>query len=187
MLNEIALPEAPIAAAEDFLQKGGLHQVANGSIFVTCFSEAADIELMWAHYADHFRGAVIEFKIPLVENDDCIFDRCKLKAVDYSPTRPNISSIDNSIKENLRYYKSPCWAYEKEWRIILSDSKETNNHIDHQFYPHKIKTVIVSEKATKEHKLSIENKIQELNNQLNLSIGLKEAKRHPTDYKIIIA
>jgi hypothetical protein len=73
--------------------------------------------LMWAHYADDHRGAVIEFEfddIFLYWNDP---DRKFAKQVEYLNDRAKIPVNEDVLMEHF-FTKSPEWKYEEEFRII---------------------------------------------------------------------
>ncbi len=76
--------------------------------------------LMWAHYADSHKGAVIEFdtshaalKSPRSATDELRYPR-KVLYVDHMPK----ASLDQTNAEVLFLTKGKPWAYEKEWRIL---------------------------------------------------------------------
>ncbi len=92
---------------------------------IFCVSETKDNLLMWAHYSDEHKGAVIKFRC-IPEKDTAL---CAAKPVIYSNTVPLLtiedffSKRDRAIKEYLLngilLTKSKDWEYEKEWREIL--------------------------------------------------------------------
>ncbi len=97
---------------------------------VFCATTDSNNLLMWAHYADHHRGAVIEYT-PNVEKDSAFLD---LKPVQYSKERPlpykdaaaMVEGLENNpdvtvraIIEGLVYTKSEEWAYEREYRLFI--------------------------------------------------------------------
>ncbi len=86
--------------------------------------------LMWAHYADRHRGALIEYT-PSVEKDSVFLAS---KPVCYSPERPlpykdaaamvvglekNQDEVIQDIIERLVYTKSKEWEYEQEYRLFV--------------------------------------------------------------------
>lgn len=89
----------------------------NKEIGILCLSKNADSHLMWAHYADEYSGAVIEFD----ENHEYFSG---LTEVRYEKDRP-IIHMDYFLKNetipisNL-CIKSDIWDYEKEYRLIRS-------------------------------------------------------------------
>lgn len=111
---------------------------------VTCFSVSGwDNQLMWAHYANSYRGICIEYDFSKIT-----FDMGSLREVRYSDTRPILSlrsiglkaidvmkMLNDPIKEyalkraalndeNINFIieqltvKNSLWAYEQEWRLI---------------------------------------------------------------------
>lgn len=88
---------------------------------VACFSENPDTVLMWSHYADNHRGAVLRFRMdrwPITELP-------LLLKVDYSPERPVIR-LRNQVGDNGDLIlgltrKADFWAYEGEWRLIVKN------------------------------------------------------------------
>ena len=91
-----------------------------------CLTKNPFSHLMWSHYADSYRGAVVEFD----ENHEFfegafeityLEERPKLH-IDYFLEQPEISTAELCMK-------SKEWSYEKEWRLTrsLSDCKPTKN------------------------------------------------------------
>ena len=88
---------------------------------VTCFSERNDNLLMWAHYADGYKGMCLEF-----DTNYSPFE--KLHKVRYGLGFPLIdvaTCLDlkekkerDSLIKDLYCHKSNDWSYEKEWRLI---------------------------------------------------------------------
>ena len=117
--------------------------------FVSCFSERKDSLLMWAHYADKFKGVCIEWQLP---NNELI------KKVKYSKRKPQFQAyrllklvlgyhflgeevdlenhrIGDLVLRNV-FVKSKDWDYEKEVRWVIDkddlalpniEYKEENN------------------------------------------------------------
>lgn len=93
---------------------------------VLSLSKIPDSILMWSHYANFHRGAVVEFKIPINNRPISLTNSYKeLIALDviYSSDRPKLeftgAQADGS--ETLRQIylaKSEHWAYEQESRVI---------------------------------------------------------------------
>jgi hypothetical protein len=87
--------------------------------------------LMWAHYADKHRGAVLGFQ-PDFDKDS--FLRL-VKPVTYSKDRPQLIqepaqlltlppfTVEDGRKLNERvlHTKSPEWSYEEEWRLSIPE------------------------------------------------------------------
>jgi hypothetical protein len=88
---------------------------------VCCFSEKKDNILMWAHYAESFKGYCIEFD---TNNEPFT----KMRKVDYSYDMPSFDLVSFVVNESddqiLKLFstKAKDWEYEKEWRILHAES-----------------------------------------------------------------
>lgn len=98
---------------------------------VLSLAEVPDSLLMWAHYSSEHRGAVIGF-----DKDQPFFDRRlhdqdiagRVRPVAYSEARPRRAIVNEpqdeaqfmkELAHDFFLVKSPEWAYEREWRMIL--------------------------------------------------------------------
>ena len=113
MLNTFARMITPLISRQ-------IYEFANESLGVLCLTEKPENLLMWAHYADHHRGAVIEFD----ENHEFFNRRVgaeddfrHFRKVSYTETRPTIF-LSDSTAVDFFYFKSKEWEYEEEWRLI---------------------------------------------------------------------
>jgi len=118
------------AIAENILEESNrvwLEFLRNERIF--CMSEVYDEILMWSHYADHHRGAVIEFKcLPHLDRAFNVASK-----VNYTKTKPKFGTFDQwfdhssgrrfidalDLSSQYSFTKSYHWQYEKEWRFAL--------------------------------------------------------------------
>lgn len=98
-----------------------IYQTVNENLGALCLTEEPTNLLMWAHYADHHRGTVIEF-----DGGHDFFDRKRganddlrhFRRIAYTQTRPNVF-LNESDAIDFFYLKSKEWEYEKEWRLII--------------------------------------------------------------------
>ena len=95
---------------------------------VLCLSELNDVAPMWQHYADGYKGVVLEFSA--VDELDSAF--LVARPVQYQDTPPAIADPDQWVSCMLgqggstyhdlfteyEYVKTNAWSYEKEWRIV---------------------------------------------------------------------
>jgi hypothetical protein len=89
-------------------------------------SETAKNTVMWAHYADKHKGAVIGIDFDSVFPDTNEKRGIFMKAVSYSKDRPQINILDSpkgnipleAIKKAVMT-KSVDWEYEKEFRAVF--------------------------------------------------------------------
>jgi hypothetical protein len=93
---------------------------AKRAIGISCFSETFENELMWAHYADNYRGICIGYSaIKLCDN---LPESARLVRVAYAETPIYLSKYDKDdvIKaaQKILSHKKYNWAYEREWRVI---------------------------------------------------------------------
>jgi Protein of unknown function (DUF2971) len=121
MLKQFAGVVTPVIGAQ-------IYKTVNESLGVFCLTEHPANLLMWAHYADNHRGAVIGFDAshPFFNRrrgpDD---DFRHFRRVVYRQERP-VVSLSNSDAADFFYFKSLEWQYEDEWRLIvpLADCSE---------------------------------------------------------------
>ncbi len=118
------------------------------------FCESHEVVSMWYHYADKYRGAVIEF--------NCIdeFDSALLLArpVDYPEERPDIFTPNGwsklltmpekqaimSLFEMCAYTKTPAWGYEREWRVVsFNRPNEAGTTSDYKLNPREFNRVFL--------------------------------------------
>lgn len=114
---------------------------------VACLSERMDSPLMWSHYANKHFGFCLEYDFThtmLKNYPDLDTVKIMLLPVIYSEKRPLLSqaltdpalldsylkgeTVPNSLTEDIMYgllFKSADWSYEKEWRIIGINMKES--------------------------------------------------------------
>ena len=91
---------------------------------VCSFSQDMANILLWAHYADGFRGICIEIDV----NDSEDFE---VTEVTYSPFRVFISDDSrdqlNIMPQNILSVKAEAWEYEDEVRILTNGSHVKND------------------------------------------------------------
>jgi hypothetical protein len=112
----------------------------NSSPLACCFSKEPDNILMWSHYANHHRGVCLSFKAShrpktiefkhateygLTVNSENIplyhvrYERGKPKIVDILEL---YRTLNSELFLDFLLTKSPCWEYEKEYRLISNDN-----------------------------------------------------------------
>lgn len=110
-------------------------RIASSCHGVACFSENPRNRLMWAHYADSFKGAVIGF-----DTQSAFFRENPLKRMVYSESKPVFPKLRLSASNRSVHIKPPkrwsrvdflsgmgqlmrakdvAFRHEKEWRIYL--------------------------------------------------------------------
>ncbi len=119
---------------------------------ILCLTESATHAAMWLHYADGYKGAVLEF------NCDDEADSAWLQAepVTYPAHKPEIFEADGwanlmmmplyqatkTILHVSTFTKAPDWSYEKEWRVTSSKRRgDSGFFTDYQFHTKELATV----------------------------------------------
>lgn len=83
------------------------------------FSEVHNHELMWAHYANNFKGICIAYNLPKLLNNlgsDATFVR-----MFYNEQEPTVRLTKKPTLELAKMvlsYKNYRWLYEREWRML---------------------------------------------------------------------
>ncbi len=86
---------------------------------IACFSETPTNELMWAHYADEFRGICIAYDFSDLR--DAVEENAAFSRLFYTENPPNLDLSANDLETNVRRVlssKSQKWGYEREWRMF---------------------------------------------------------------------
>lgn len=96
----------------NFYSNNCLFQADNNKI--SCFSEIKDSLLMWAYYANNYKGVCIEFDFSNVSDL-----KKHIHKVQYSQNRPNLHESFDTY-----FWKSIQWSHEQEWRIVAYTDDE---------------------------------------------------------------
>lgn len=121
------------------------------------FSETRDHELMWAHYADQFRGICVAYSFSKLLSylpADIAFVRMY-----YNETEPTIHGgqhdIDNLVRRVLSN-KNYKWLYEREWRMFAQIGKVTYG------CPNCVTDVYLGSRISDEHREYVTDKMSKL-------------------------
>ena len=149
--------------------------------------------LMWAHYADHHRGAVIEYT-PNIEKDSVFLAS---KPVNYSKQRPlpykdasamaltlekNPDEVIRDIIERLVYTKSEEWAYEREYRLFIPFMlKPTQKFARLKFYSEELTSIYFGCRMNKADM----DEMRTLAQKINPAVKLYHATIAPKEYGVI--
>lgn len=113
---------------------------------ILCLCESPRTVSMWYHYADKYRGAVIEVAC----NDESDSPWLIAEKIDYPETIPELFTPKGWAKlstmpvrtatEHLlhayTYIKTPDWSYEREWRVVsFKRPHETGTVSDYKVNP----------------------------------------------------
>lgn len=137
--------------------------------------------LMWAHYADQHRGAVVEFS-PSLEKDSPFLAS---KEILYSTVRPllyrdpsalvmhalTVSEQDAVTRmfDELLYTKSTDWAYEREYRLcIMNCIPDDVEYKTLTFYPEELTAMYLGCRMDHDHKRFAASLARKLNPNINM-------------------
>lgn len=130
---------------------------------IACFSLIYDEILMWSHYADEHNGLCLIFDKELLISDD-LFQESNFELDSLEGDKVSYKRRDN-LKVNFRQdevlhveivnfdeiviKKFDCWEYEKEYRIIATESfPEGSDGINFKFNKKALKGVIFGERSS---------------------------------------
>ncbi len=133
---------------------------------ILCLSELNDVTSMWQHYADSYRGAVIEFECidelesafliarPVIYQDSPpgiadkkVWARCMLGRTD--------QTYRDLFTEHL-YVKTSPWSYEREWRIVsFALPDESGLFSDYSFHPRELSRIYLGKRCSEEDQKEI--------------------------------
>ena len=92
---------------------------AKRAIGIACFTKY-DNELMWAHYADNYRGICIAYSSSRLRNN--LPESAHLVRVAYAKSPIYLSKYDKvdivKAAQKILSQKKYNWAYEREWRVL---------------------------------------------------------------------
>ena len=133
---------------------------------ILCLTESPAHTAMWHHYADKYRGAVLEFRC--VDELDSAW--VAAKPVTYPASKPAIYTADGwaeimtlqheaairSILHAATYTKSADWSYESEWRIAsFKRPTDTGHFSDYRFDQHELGAVYFGPMISPEDRRSL--------------------------------
>lgn len=119
---------------------------------ILCVSEVYDSNPMWSHYADEYRGVVLEFFA--VEEVDSAFQVARPVLYQDAPSIAEASAWVRcmlgedgaryqDLFEEYLYVKKPEWSYEKEWRIPAPGRRPDDDELfgDYGFHPRELMAI----------------------------------------------
>ena len=132
--------------------------IDNKSLIGMCsFSEVRNHELMWAHYADQFRGICIAYSLSKLLRhlpEDVSFVR-----MFYNETEPTVRRTHEETSHQAKMvlsYKNYRWLYEREWRMFATLGKA--------YYRHTacVTSVYLGSRISDEHRKEVTNRLKRL-------------------------
>ena len=129
---------------KEFLRVGQARTAFCEKFGIISFSAVCNDPVLWAHYADNFKGIALEFKWPANAN---------LIKVVYQPDRPTVqpaTGMPLTVARELIKTKWESWRYENEYRLLceLSGCSTNDGHFFKSFAPTMLARVILGYKCT---------------------------------------
>lgn len=125
---------------------------------ILCLSELNDVAPMWHHYADGYKGVVLEFFA--VEDVDSAFQVARPVVYQDAPSIAEASAwVSCMLSEGetrwqdlfmeYLYAKTPSWSYEKEWRIPVPGRRPDDSELfgDYGFHPRELTRIYFGPKC----------------------------------------
>ncbi|ANF50295.1 hypothetical protein A0O34_07095 [Chryseobacterium glaciei] len=106
-------------------------EIRNGiaqSITLCSFTQGNTNNLMWSHYTANHEGICIQYHAGLFEFFKKQEGFLRSGAVSYSDKPPTVKGLDklNIMAEKIMFNKQSEWKYEKEHRVILRSTNNTD-------------------------------------------------------------
>lgn len=180
VLSEPRIP-CPARLPDDFqsqfcndISSRELLAVLSDLIGILCLSKTANSLLMWSHYSDEYKGAVVEF-----DEEHEFFTG--LIPIQYEENRPKLNyELLADEKKHLRVselcFKSKEWQYENEHRLVrsLADCKKGGAFNGFDIYtmdvPREcIKSITLGERMSIDNQRYVVGKIHDTNISLSLA------------------
>lgn len=157
-------------------------------IGVICLNHNPLNILMWSHYANYHKGFLIELRFPKSKEILNLIDFLPFPIVCSNEfPKGNIENFDDKQLYKMLYTKSMDWSYESEFRI-LGNGLDSINDINRKFnYPNEwLTSVILGCNTSKEDVDKIHTIIKNIENNRGHKIGVFEAKKSSSNYKLIV-
>lgn len=155
---------------------------------ILCLTESPEHAAMWYHYADQYRGVVLELRCA-DEHDSAWL---AAKPVTYPRLKPLVYTAEGwaelltlrheiavrTILETAIYTKAPDWEYEGEWRTMTFKRKDdTGLFTDYKLHPEELSAVYFGPRISRHERETIAHLASNYPNAklLNVSIGMSRA------------
>jgi len=101
-------------------------------VYMKCFTESYDNNLMWAHYANNSKGVCVEYDIKKMVDSSyvisnlypVVYSKERLLSIDLEGLSQYLDGTTNedwlTDTKGMFVQKDYIWRYEKEWRIVLT-------------------------------------------------------------------
>ena len=160
---------------------------------VLCLSELNDVTSMWLHYADAYKGVVLEFSA-IDELDSPLL---AARPVIYQDEPPAIADAQAWVSCMLgqgpltywdlfteyEYVKTNAWSYEKEWRVVWHGKKKID-YEDTRFNPEELSCIYLGCRIEHKEAQDLIGLAKTLNPKVQVFKGRKSAHAFSVDFDI---
>ena len=163
---------------------------------VLCLTESYNNLLMWAHYADSHKGAVLRFDTQRLKGvQECrpglealrgcsIFELAQVRYRSHPP-RAHSKGL-SAMLETILLRKSKEWAYEREWRICRYLANPSTNGVNLvELDSGALNGVYIGAQVAGACKLALEDTVQEL--RRTTAAEVFEMQLHRDFYELRVA
>ena len=182
-----------IKRLEIAVDHGAFGQQASDSVGICSLTRDPLNLLMWAHYAQHHTGFVVEFDIPVevTDTDKPPTDRLLLdwlipQEVEYQTSKPIVSFFDDKdVKKKKQFLvKGEDWAYEQEERVIDYIRGHGIHKYDRKTVLH---SVIAGMKMDDRSYMTLVESVNKTNQELNLRIGVYKTEPVKGKFELFVS
>lgn len=150
---------------------------------VLCLSRNPCQALMWAHYARHHTGFLVEFRLSM-EAPRAELDRILPAPVKYVEQRPILDWADKQVDiEGTFFTKSSDWAYEEEERALDTDCGPGVYPYSRELF---LNSVVAGAAMTDKKFKVLQDAVAKAESEIGKKIPLYRAKLSSTSYKVFI-
>lgn len=131
-------------------------------IGICSFSEVYDHEVMWAHYAEQFKGICVAYKFSNLLKH--LAGNITFTRMYYSEKTPTVRSGNKQPDELAKMvlsYKNYRWLYEREWRMFAKPGKvpyQDPKCVTHVYLGYRMEDHVRKQITRRLKKLGIETK-----------------------------
>lgn len=170
-----------IRRVETAAEQGAFGQQAAEKVGICSLTRDPLNLLMWAHYAQHHTGFVVEFDIPVTVTDidepptEQLLEWLIPQEVEYQRSKPVVNFFDDRDAKTKKQFlvKGEDWEYEQEERVIDYVRGYGIRKYDRETILH---SVIAGMKMDNRDYVTLVESINKTNHDLNLRIGVYKSE-----------
>ena len=158
-----------------------IHQILSDRCMF-CVSETHDNILMWSHYADDHKGAVIEFHAQLEDSAFLVAQRVRYESTIPIFTHEMMKELQaDGLFDMITLTKSKDWEYEKEWRVVTTMRDKSKDCEILRFPPEEVAAIYLGCRTTDECK----REIIEIMNDKYPDAKIYQGRKHEREFSLV--